>query len=119
MRIYAVVAGRIRRLRRLLVAAGVNGTKVTWMSADQVSVTLDNGTVGRDPWVRARLDGGGLSRQVVNALDGTSGGTANSVGSSTLDGLDQISPELLQCRIASGGIENVEALGKIGRNRAV
>tara|TARA_R110002110_G_scaffold160893_3_gene359440 strand:- start:384 stop:1052 length:669 start_codon:yes stop_codon:yes gene_type:complete len=93
-----------------LVTAGVNGTKVTWMSADQVSVTLENGIIVATRGFVQDMMAADIS-QVVNALV-TSGGTAQR-RVEYLDGLDQISTELLQCRIASGGFENVEALGKM------
>ena len=93
-----------------MVVAGVNGNKVTWMSADQVSITLDNGLlVATRGFVQDLMASD--NTQVINALV-ASGGTANRT-IEYLDGLDQISPELLQCRIASGGIENIETLGKV------
>tara|TARA_R110002051_G_scaffold271530_1_gene331990 strand:- start:23824 stop:24492 length:669 start_codon:yes stop_codon:yes gene_type:complete len=93
-----------------MVTAGVNGSKITWMSADQVSVTLENGIIVATRGFVQDMMAADIT-QVVNALI-ASGGTAQR-RVEYLDGLDQISTELLQCRIASGGFENVEALGKV------
>ncbi len=92
-----------------LVAAGVNGTKVTWIGTDQISITLENGLLVATRGFAEDMMAADIS-QVMNALI-AGGGTAER-RVEHLDGLDQISTQLLQCSIASAGIETVETLGK-------
>lgn len=92
-----------------LVPAGSNGARVTWLSADQVSITLENGLLVATRGFVQDLMAADVSG-VIQALI-TSGGTAVR-RIEFLDGLDQISTEVLQCRIASGGSETLNILEK-------
>lgn len=92
-----------------LVPAGTNGTKVTWISADQVSITLDNGLLVATRGFAQDLMASDISG-VIQALV-SSGGTAQRQ-MEYLDGLDQISGQVLQCSIASGGTETLTILEK-------
>ena len=91
-----------------LVKAGTNGSRETWLSADGVSITLDDGIM-----VATR----GLPRDLIAArVTGLESALAAGSGSATrvheiLTDLDQISTELLQCSIARKGPETVEILG--------
>lgn len=91
-----------------LVQAGINGNKVTWLSADQVSVTLEYGLLVASRGFAQDMMAADIT-QVIQALV-DSGGTAVRAYE-YLDGLDQISTQLLQCSIASGGTETVTILG--------
>ncbi|WP_458792204.1 YjbF family lipoprotein [Yoonia sp. MH D7] len=92
-----------------LVTAGVNGTKVTWIGTDQISITLENGLLVATRGFAEDMMAADIS-QVMNALIDGGGTAVRRV--EHLDGLDQISTQLLQCSIASVGIETVETLGK-------
>lgn len=92
-----------------LVSAGINGTKVTWISADRITVTLEYGLLVATRGFVEDLMAADIS-QVIQALV-TSGGTASRT-LEYLDGLDQISTQLLQCSIASGGSETLTILEK-------
>ena len=92
-----------------LVPAGNNGTKVTWISADQVSVTLQNGLLVSTRGFVQDLMAADVSG-VIQALVSSGGNATRRVD--YLDGLDQISTEVLHCSIASGGFETLEILGK-------
>lgn len=92
-----------------LVVAGTNGPRVTWISADQVSVTLENGIIVAtrgfpEDLMAARVPG--LRQAIANGA-----GQVTRVHE-TLDDDDQISQQVLQCSIASAGSETVEILGK-------
>lgn len=95
-----------------LVTAGFNGTKVTWIGNDQISITLDNGLLVATRGFAEDLMAADISQVMIALVN--SGGTAMR-RVEHLDGLDQISMELLQCRIASAGTETVETLGKTVR----
>lgn len=91
-----------------LVVAGTNGNRVTWLSADNVTVTLENGII-----VATR----GLPRDLIAAeLRGVreaiaaGGGNATRIHE-TLSDLDQVSQEVLQCSIAFAATETVTILG--------
>ena len=92
-----------------VVPVSSNGNRDTWISADNVTVTLENGIVvatrglPRD-LIAARVDG------VRSALS-AGGGAAQRVHE-TLDDLDQISTELLQCSIVFDAAETVTILQK-------
>lgn len=86
------------------------GTRRTFMSADQISVTVDRGVIVATRGFPTDRMASEL-RGVLEAI-AVGGGTAERVHE-TLDGLDQIKTELLQCRIALAGAENVEILGEI------
>lgn len=92
-----------------LVTAAVNGTKVTWISADQVTVTLEFGLLVATRGFAQDLMAADIS-QVIQALV-NSGGTASRTFE-YLDGLDQISTQVLQCSIASSGLETLTILDK-------
>lgn len=92
-----------------LVPAGTNGTRVTWLSADQVSITLENGLLVATRGFAQDLMAANVSG-VIQALV-KSGGTAVRQ-MEYLDGLDQISTQVLQCSIASGGAETLNILDK-------
>lgn len=92
-----------------MVTAGTNGNRVTWISADQVTVTLEFGLLVATRGFAQDLMAADIS-QVIQALV-TSGGTAQRTVE-FLDGLDQISTQLLQCSIASGGMETLTILEK-------
>lgn len=91
-----------------MVVAGTNGSKVTWMSADQVSVTLENGLlVATRGFVQDLMATD--NSQVITALVASGGSAVREV--EYLNGLDQITPVIFQCNITSGGYETVETLG--------
>lgn len=92
-----------------LVPAGVNGTRVTWLSADQVSITLENGLLVATRGFAQDLMAADVSG-VMQALI-TSGGEATR-RIEFLNGIDQISTEVLQCSIASAGNETLTILEK-------
>ena len=92
-----------------MVPAAMNSNRVTWVSADNVSITTDNGMIvatrgfPRDLMAaeviesrRALAAGGGTSRRIHE----------------TLTGNDQISTELLQCSIAPAGAETITIVQK-------
>lgn len=90
-----------------MVKAGNNGSRTTWIDGESISVTEENGIV-----VATR----GLPRDIMGA---EAGGTWNAIragGGTTqkrldfLDDQDQISAEVLQCRIASMGSDPVTRL---------
>lgn len=99
-----------------LVPAGTNGNRVTWLSADSVAVTLENGIIAatrgfpRD-LMAAQLNG---VRQAIAA----GGGTATRIHE-TLTDTDQISQQVLQCSIAPQGAELVQILGKSTPTRRI
>ncbi len=92
-----------------LVVAAANGNRVTWLSADNVTVTLENGIIvatrgfPRD-LIAAQANG-------VRAAIAAGGGKAQRIHETITD-LDQISQEVLQCSIVLDGAETVEILGK-------
>ncbi|WP_162561669.1 YjbF family lipoprotein [Yoonia vestfoldensis] len=88
-----------------LVVAGTNGARVTWIGSANLSVTMENGIV-----VATR----GLPRDLMGA-DTVQTWAAIRAGGGTaerrhdfLDNLDQISPRVLQCSIASMGPDPFE-----------
>lgn len=92
-----------------LVAAGANGDRVTWLSADNVTVTLQNGIIVATRGFPRDL----MAAQVTGVRQALAAGGGN--GSrihETLDDLDQVSQELLQCSIVLEGSETVQILGK-------
>lgn len=92
-----------------MVPAQINGIRQTWISADGVTVTLENGLIAATRGFPRDLMAANLgqSRQAIAAGAGTTTRIHE-----TLDDLDQVSTELLQCSIASKGAENVVILGK-------
>ena len=92
-----------------LVTAGTNGNRVTWVSADQISVTLEFGLLVATRGFTQDLMATDVS-QVIKALVSSGGTAVRTV--EFLDGLDQISTELLQCSIASDGVETLIILEK-------
>ena len=92
-----------------LVTAGGNGNRVTWVSADQISVTLEFGLLVATRGFTHDLMATDVS-QVIKALVSSGGTAVRTV--EFLDGLDQISTELLQCSIASDGVETLTILEK-------
>ena len=99
-----------------MVPAGQNGNRITWISADNVTITVENGLIvatrgfPRD-LMAAELRG---VRQAIAAGRGTATRTHE-----TLSDLDQISTELLQCSIVSDGTETIAILGKSAVTRKV
>lgn len=92
-----------------LVKASSNGPRDTWISADSVTVTLENGIIVATrgfPRDLIAADVRGV-RQAIAA----GRGTASRVHETITD-LDQISTELLQCSIVSDGTETIAILGK-------
>ncbi len=97
-----------------LVMGGTNGNRVTWLSADNVTVTLENGIIVATRGFPRDL----IAAQVTGIREALAAGGGNgSRVHETLDGLDQISTELLQCSIVLDGAENVEILGKVTPTR--
>lgn len=92
-----------------MVPAAVNLNRVTWVSADNVSVTTENGMIiatrgfPRDLMAANVIE----SRRALAAGGGTSRRTHE-----TLSGMDQISTELLQCSIAPEGAETINIVEK-------
>ena len=91
------------------MTAGTNGNRVTWVSADQISVTLEFGLLVATRGFTQDLMATDVS-QVIKALVSSGGTAVRTV--EFLDGLDQISTELLQCSIASDGVETLIILEK-------
>ena len=92
-----------------MVIASTNGNRQTWISADSVTVTTDNGII-----VATR----GFPRDLIAAEVGSvvqalvsSGGTATRVHE-TINDLDQISTEVLQCSIVLDGRETITVVEK-------
>ena len=83
-----------------LVAAGINCTESTCVSADRVTVAIEYFLLGATKGFVQDLVAADMS-QVVQVL------VASGVMASSLDDLDQISTQLLQCSIASGGSETL------------
>ena len=92
-----------------MVPVSQTGNRTTWISADNVTVTVQDGILvatrglPRD-LMAARVDG-------VRAALSAGGGSAQRVHE-TLDDLDQISTELLQCSIVFDAAETVTILQK-------
>lgn len=90
-----------------MAQAGRNGTRVTWVNARNMTLTLQGGVV-----VATR----GLPRDLMGAeVSGTvsairAGGGNSQRTHEYLTNLDGISTQLLQCRIASKGPEAIERL---------
>ena len=92
-----------------LAAAGSNGNRITWISADGLSVTTQNGVM-----VATR----GFPRDLMAAdVDATmraliaGGGTATRVHE-TLSGTDQLVTQTFACTLASQGRETVGIMGR-------
>lgn len=92
-----------------MVEAARNGQRVTWVDTENNTLTLENGIV-----VATR----GLPRDLMGADTGqvwaairAGGGNAQRTHEFLTDG-DQISQQLLQCRIARQGSDTVERLGQ-------
>lgn len=97
-----------------LVRGGANGNRVTWISADNVSITLDQGII-----VATRGFPRDLMAAEVTGLKqalAAGGGSARRVHE-TISDLDQISAELLQCSIVFDGTETLVTLGKSSATR--
>ncbi len=92
-----------------LVVASANGNRVTWLSADNVAVTLENGIIVATRGFPRDLIAADVSG--VRAAIAAGGGNAQRIHETITD-LDQISQEVLQCSIALTGSETVEILGK-------
>lgn len=92
-----------------LVVASTNGNRQTWISADSVTVTTENGIIVATRGFPRDLIAAEVSG-VVQALV-NSGGTATRVHE-TINDLDQISTELLQCSIVLDGREVITVLEK-------
>ncbi len=92
-----------------LVVASTNGNRVTWLSADNVAVTLENGIIAATRGFPRDLIAAEVSG--VRAAIAAGGGNAQRIHETITD-LDQISQEVLQCSIALTGSETVEILGK-------
>ncbi len=92
-----------------MVQAAQNGSRVTWVDTENNTITLENGVI-----VATR----GLPRDLMGAEVGqvwaairAGGGNAQRTHEFLTDG-DQISRELLQCRIAQQGADTVQRLGQ-------
>ena len=83
-----------------LVAAGINCTESICVSADRVTVAIEYFLLGATKGFVQDLVAADMS-QLVQVL------VASGVMASSLDDLDQISTQLLQCSIASGGSETL------------
>lgn len=92
-----------------MVQVSVNENRVTWISADNVTVTLENGIIVATRGLPRDLIGAQASG-VAAALSG-GGGQASRIHE-TIDDLDQISTEVLQCSIVFDGAETIAILGK-------
>lgn len=92
-----------------LMAAGINGTRVTWVGTANLSVTMENGVVVATRGLPRDLMGADASQTWAAITAG--GGTAER-RHDFLDDQDQISPRVLQCRIASMGQDQFERRGQ-------
>lgn len=89
-----------------LIAAGVNGDKVTWVSADGIGVILRNGFL-----IGTRGLGDDLMGADVNGSQMAlrRGGTSTRIHD-YLTGTDQVVRRSFQCQIATVGPESIEIL---------
>lgn len=99
-----------------MVPVSINGIRQTWISADNVTITLENGIIVATRGFPGDLMAADIG-QVRQALAAGSG-QARRVHE-TLDGTDQISTELLQCSIASTGTETINILQRAVPTRRV
>lgn len=92
-----------------MVRAGENGTRVTWVNPNNISMTVENGIVVATRGLPRDLMGADVS-QTWAAIQ--AGGGNSQRTHEFLTDLDGISTELLQCRIASEVPETIERLQK-------
>ena len=99
-----------------LVPVSANGNRQTWISADNVTVTLENGIIAATRGFPRDLMAADL-RGVRQAIAAGSGAAVRV--HETLDDEDQISTEVLQCSIASDGAETIVILERSFQTRRV
>jgi hypothetical protein len=92
-----------RNATAFVFAASTNGTKVTWMSEDGLSITLDRGLLIATRGFGPDLMGADVPPEAVSLADQT-----NYLRTfEFLDGLDQIERRTFQCQIVATGPETL------------
>ncbi|MEL6838164.1 MAG: YjbF family lipoprotein [Pseudomonadota bacterium] len=92
-----------------MVQAAENGDRVTWVDTENNTITLENGVVAATRGLPRDLMGADVGQ--VWAAIRAGGGNAQRTHEFLTD-RDQISQQLLQCRIAEQGSDIVERLGQ-------
>ncbi len=92
-----------------MVRSGANGSRVTWVNPNNISLTVDNGILVATRGLPRDLMGADVS-ETLSAIR-SRGGNAQRTHEFIADD-DGISMELLQCRIAFEGPEVIERLQK-------
>lgn len=92
-----------------MVPVSTNGIRATWLSADNVTVTTENGVIVATRGFPRDLMAADI-RGVREAI--AAGGGSAVRAHETLSDIDQISQQVLQCSIARAGGELVQILGK-------
>lgn len=92
-----------------MVEAARNGSKVTWVDSENNSITLENGVIVATRGLPRDLMGADTAQ--VWAAIRAGGGNAQRTHDFLTD-QDQISQQLLQCRIAQQGSDTVRRLGQ-------
>jgi hypothetical protein len=88
----------------IMMMAGQNGTRTTWIDRNGISITTQGGVVVATRGLPRDLMGADVT-QTLTALQ--FGGVQSQRRHDFLDDQDQISAKVLQCRIASDGPEQV------------
>lgn len=92
-----------------LAAAGSNGNRITWISADGLSVTTQNGVMVATRGFPRDLMAADISGTMQALIAG--GGSATRV-QETLSDTDQIVTQRFACTVASQGRETIGILGR-------
>jgi len=92
-----------REITSFVLLGGQNGSKVTWLSVDGLSLTLDGGLL-----VATRGFGDDLmGADVAAALRSLNGGGNHMRTLEFLDGLDQIERQVFECSTVATGLETI------------
>jgi hypothetical protein len=97
-----------------MVPAATNGSRVTWVDSENNTITLENGIVAATRGLPRDLMGADVSQTWAAIRSG--GGNTQRIHELLTDN-DQISTQLLQCRIVSKGPSTVKRLSQTLESR--